>query len=117
MTKQSRSVPILVSVIAGGASTPLAYAIALALGRGNEAAYSIWLWFMYPALLVMSAFLGYRWPSGAWQYGFIAVVVSYIGALIVVPGAGNLLPFEIIAELLLSLPAAYAGRLGANLRN
>lgn len=117
MTKQGRSLPVFLSVIAGGVSTPLAYAIALAVGRGGDAAYSVWLWFMYPTLLVIAAFLGYRWPSGSWQYGFIAVVVSYVAALIVVPGAGNMLPFEIIAELIYSLPAAYAGRFGANLRN
>ena len=110
-----RKIPLIVSLLVGFLSTPFAYLLALAFERGADAAYSIWLIGMYPILIIIVFFLGYRWPINAGQYGFIAVISSYVGALVVIPGAGNLLPLEIIMELLYSIPASFSGWLGAYL--
>ncbi len=110
-----RKIPIIISIVCGALSTPLAYFSLVAVERGTEAAYSVWLWYMYPVLLLISVFLGYRWPFKAWQYGVLAIISSYISAFVIIPGVGSLLPFEIIMELLYSIPAAIAGWLGEHM--
>ena len=110
-----RKTPLLASLLAGFLSTPFTYFLALVFGLGAGAAYSIWLTVMYPVLMILVFFLGYQWPFKARQYGFLAVMSSYVGALIFIPGAGNLLPFEIVAQLFYSIPAVFAGWLGAYL--
>ncbi len=107
-----RIIPLLISILAGALSTPLAYFYVLAVNQGAGEAYSVWLWCMYPILLVLAVFLGYRWSFRAWQYGVLAVISSYMSALIIIPGVGSLLPVEISAELFYSIPAGIAGWLG-----
>lgn len=111
--KLDAGAPILISIVAGILST----VIAINIGGGPRSGYSIWLSYSYPALLVLAVFLGYKWPDRAWRYGVIAVISSYVTALFILPGAANLLPFQIILEAIYSIPAAFSGWLGSRWSN
>ena len=106
--------PAWMAALAGIVSAAGAYGMAVALG--NVKTFNVWLWVMYPALLVLVALIGYRNPHRAWRYGVFAVFASYLGALIVVPGVGNLLPFELLLHGALAVPAAIVGQFAAGLK-
>jgi len=102
--------PALLSILFGAIATLLSYAISLQWGGK---AFTIWIWFMYPLLLVVSMYLGHRIKRRAWIWGVLMVYSSFLAALVVVPGAGNLFPFEFLFHTLLAIPAAFVGLLGS----
>jgi hypothetical protein len=76
-------------------------------------AFTAWIWSMYPVLLIASMYFGHRLKRQPWLWGILMVYSSFITALIVVPGAGNLFPFEFLFHSLLVIPAVLSGLLGS----
>ena len=79
--------------------------------------WSMWFWLGYPALLVCMFFVGYRSKQASWLDALVALASSYLIAILVIPGTGNMLPFEIALVLLLVIPAAVAVRMGRRLQS
>ena len=79
-------------------------------GVGDEG--MLWYVVAYPAMLVAAFVLG-RWHSvPPFLFAAIMNTASYLTALAFIPGTGNLLPFEVLFMLILTIPAALATRLG-----
>jgi hypothetical protein len=87
-----------------------------AMGKSPNDAWSLWYWIGYPMILLTTAALGYWAQNKTWLMGPIAVFASYIAALFLVPQTGNMLPFELLWMAILSAPAAWAGKVGADFR-
>ena len=82
---------------------------ALGLGSLN----GLWYAVAYPLMMAAAFFLS-RWhPNRPWLLAASAVFVSYVTALIVVPGTGNLLPFEVAIMAVLTVPLAFVAKSGA----
>lgn len=84
-----------------------------ALGHPGNEAWTLWYWLGYPALLAFLFGIGTRLKVYSWSRGLIAVFSSYLTALLLVAHTGGLLPFEILAMGVLSVPAILAERMGA----
>jgi hypothetical protein len=81
----------------------------LGLGSIN----GLWYAAAYPLMMVAPFFLS-RWhPRRPWLLAIAMVLASYVTALSVVPGTGNLLPFEVAIMAGLTLPIAFAAKSGA----
>jgi hypothetical protein len=91
-------------------------AINQAIGKPPNDAWSLWYWVGYPLILLSTAILGYWSQNKIWLIGPIAVFASYIAALFLVSQTGNMLPFELLWMAILSAPAAWAGKVGADFR-
>jgi len=87
-----------------------------ALNRPANDAWTLWYWIGYPLLLLLSLGVGYWTGKATWFHGLLAVVGSYVAALILVPQTGNLLPFELLWMGILAIPAALLERTGAKWR-
>ena len=82
---------------------------ALGLGSVN----GLWYAVAYP-LMIGAAFFVSRWhPRRPWLLAASVVLASYLTALIVVPGTGNLLPFEVAIMAVLTVPLAFVAKSGA----
>lgn len=86
------------------------------LGKSPNDAWTLWYWIGYPMILSTTAALGYWAQNKTWLIGPVAVFASYIAALFFVPQSGNMLPFEVLWMAILSAPAAWAGKIGADFR-
>lgn len=83
-------------------------------GLGIASIDALWYAGAYP-LMIGACFFISRWhPKRTWVLAFAMIFASYFTALAIVPGTGNLLPFEIALMLILTVPAALASRLGAH---
>jgi hypothetical protein len=102
--------PVILSVILGAITTMLSHGYSTVVGGKT---FTIWIWTMYPLLLVASMFLGYKLKRRPWLYGIVMIYSSFFAALIVVPGAGNLFPFEFLFHTALAIPAVLTGLLGS----
>ena len=75
--------------------------------------YTVWYFGAYPTMII-AAFAVSRWhPGRPWLISTTMVFSSYAAALFLVPGTGNLLPFELIIMALLSVPPALVHKKGA----
>jgi hypothetical protein len=73
----------------------------------------LWYAVAYPLMMGATFFVS-RWhPGKPWLLAASAVLVSYVTALIVVPGTGNLLPFEVAIMAVLTVPLAFIAKSGA----
>lgn len=81
--------------------------------RGHGDPDRIWYVVAYPVML-MASFMISRWHSvEPWGIAGLMLGGNYIVALAVVPGAGNLLPFEVLIMAMLACPLAAAAKLGS----
>ena len=82
-------------------------------GLGFGSLNGLWYGGAYP-LMMGAAFFVSRWHSRKpWLLAASMLLASYITALIVVPGTGNLLPFEVVIMAVLTVPLAFAAKSGA----
>lgn len=74
-----------------------------------------WLTFIYPFFLLCSLLLGLGRRNAPWHLPVWMMGSFYIGTLLVLPGAGELLPFEILLIALLTIPGIAVSYIGAYL--
>src|SRR5512146_1803019 len=81
-------------------------------GLGVGSIDALWYLGAYP-LMIGACFVISRWHlRRTWVIAFTMIFASYFTALAIVPGTGNLLPFEILIMLFLTVPPALSGIFG-----
>ena len=103
----------IVLAIAAGVSVEIL--VSLASGR-REAWDSSAYWVAgYPALILVSALLGWLWPGGAWRLGFLAAIAQVL-TMMRRTGDASLWPLGLLLGAALGVPCALAADAGRRLR-
>ena len=80
-------------------------------GFGNEG--MLWYVIAYPAMVIAGFAIG-RWhPVPSFLFAVVMNAASYLTALVFIPSTGELLPFEVLFMLILTIPVAFAVQWGA----
>jgi hypothetical protein len=112
-TRGSRSVVAIALAVAAGIAVDLL--VARATGKREPWDTSAFWVLGYPALILVSAVLGFRWPGSARQAGFSASIALMI-TMMLRTGGGSLWPLGLVLGAALGVPCALAAHAGARMR-
>ena len=104
--------PVLLAVAAGAAVE-----IVITHATGHREAWdspSYWI-AGYPALILVSALLGWLWPGAAVRVGFVAAIAQVLTMMVRTDG-GSLWPLGLILGAVLGVPCSLAANAGRRMR-
>lgn len=104
------------SILLGAGGALLLYWLHVHLGYSSRQYMAFWLKFIYPFFLLCSFLFCISGPQTPWHLPVLMMVSFYIGTLFLLPGAGELLLFEMFLIAMLTVPGIAAAYLGVYLR-
>jgi hypothetical protein len=104
------------SILVGASGAILLYWLHVNLGFSSRQYMVFWLRFCYPVFLLCSLLFAFADPRAPWRLPVLMMVSFYVGTLFLLPGAGELLLFEILLIAILTVPGIAVAYLGAYLR-
>lgn len=104
--------------LALAAGTGIALWLAASLISGRREAWDAGLYWSaaYPAAIVLSAVLGFRYPARPWRWPMVLFLGQFVGMLVRNGELGNLWPLGLLLFGVLAVPGVLAARFGAWLR-
>ena len=75
-----------------------------------------WFQFCYPAIVFLSFFLGFAGTKKPWRWPSLVMLSFYLGTLLLLPGAGELMFFEVALLAVLTIPCVILAYFGAFIR-
>lgn len=115
MTSFHKTFVLFYGVLLGLCGAVLLYWLHFQLGYSSRQYMEFWLKFIYPFFLFCSLLLGLGGPGSPWRLPVWMMVSFYGATLFMLPGTGELLPFEILVLALLTIPGIVVSYIGAYL--
>lgn len=113
MQIKNKSVYYLVAVAIGLLAALFLNYLHFQHGYTSRQYMHIWLRFVYPLFVLSSFLMVYFFSVKKKSWPAVLFVSFYVSTLFVLPGGGELLPFEIIIMLVLWVPCVMAAYLGS----
>jgi hypothetical protein len=110
MSNRSPLIPVAISVAAGIALWLVASALTGKREPWDASAY--WA-VVYPAAILMSAFLGYSYPERPWRWALVLFESQFLAMCIRNGELGNLWPLGMAVFAIITLPGIAAAKLAS----
>lgn len=106
-----------IAYLAAGVGGVMLWVLTSLLTENPEAWDSSLYWRLtYPFCILVSGFLGYRFPRRAWRWGLTIMVVQAVAMLLMSGGSFGLLPLGLLLFGILALPCMAVASLMAAVR-